>query len=148
MCCCQAELGSNLLVLPSQAEFEDDDEVEAFYFSAAAGRARITLGNRRFGEGGFMAAGRQQARPVAPARSGQGKVRNPKVSLGCFACFGERCSPSLCTRLGAASSGSVHADYCLAEARTSALLMQEVASPLQALRRLLYLNSEGCSPVP
>ena len=55
-----------------QAEFEDDDEVEAFYFSAAAGRARITLGNRRFGEGGFMAAGRQHARPVAPVRPGQG----------------------------------------------------------------------------
>ena len=48
-------------------------QVEAFYFSAAAGRARITLGNRRFGEGGFMAAGRQRARPVPQPRDA-GKV--------------------------------------------------------------------------
>ena len=51
--------------------------MEAFYFSAAAGRARITLGNRRFGEGGFMAAGRQRARPVPQPRAGTAKVGGP-----------------------------------------------------------------------
>jgi hypothetical protein len=56
-------------------------QVEAFYFSAAAGRARITLGNRRFGEGGFMAAGRQRARPVPqPRASGAGG----KVGAACI----------------------------------------------------------------
>ncbi len=45
-------------------EYDDDEEVEAFYFSAAAGRARITLGNRRFGNNGYIAAGRMQARPL------------------------------------------------------------------------------------
>ena len=51
------------------AEYDDDEEVEAYYFSSAAGRARITLGNRRWGENGYVSAGRMQARPVAPARS-------------------------------------------------------------------------------
>lgn len=49
-------------------EYDDDEEVENYYFSAAAGRARIILGNRRWGENGFVSSGRMQARPVAPAR--------------------------------------------------------------------------------
>ena len=44
-------------------EYDDDEEVEAYYFSAAAGRARITLGNRRWGENGYVASGRMQAPP-------------------------------------------------------------------------------------
>ncbi|KAK9819182.1 hypothetical protein WJX81_004272, partial [Elliptochloris bilobata] len=55
-------------------EYDDDEEVEAFYFSAAAGRARITLGNRRFGNNGYIASGRMQARPAQPARPGEGKA--------------------------------------------------------------------------
>lgn len=43
----------------------DMAQVEDYYFSAAAGRARIVLGNRRHGESGFMASGRRQARPAA-----------------------------------------------------------------------------------
>lgn len=39
-------------------------QVEDFYFSSAAGRARIVLGNRRWGENGYVASGRQQARLV------------------------------------------------------------------------------------
>lgn len=38
--------------------------MEDFYFSSAAGRARIVLGNRRWGENGYVASGRQQGRPV------------------------------------------------------------------------------------
>lgn len=45
-------------------DLAEDEEIEQYYFSSAAGRARITLGNRRYGEGGFMSAGRRQARPV------------------------------------------------------------------------------------
>lgn len=45
-------------------------QVEDFYFSSAAGRARIVLGNRRWGENGYVASGRQQGRPVQ---------RTPKV---------------------------------------------------------------------
>lgn len=51
---------------------DDDDDLEAYYFSSAAGRARVTLGNRRFGEGGYIASGRRQARPS----TGSGKVRD------------------------------------------------------------------------
>jgi len=50
-------------------DLAEDEELEAFYFSSAAGRARILLGNRRFGEGGFMSSGRRQARPVSSASS-------------------------------------------------------------------------------
>lgn len=48
-------------------------QVEAYYFSSAAGHKRI-LGNRRFGENGFISSGRMQARPVAQS-SRSGKVQ-------------------------------------------------------------------------
>lgn len=44
-------------------DLDDDEIIEEYYFSAAAGRARVTLGNRRFGEGGYISTGRRQARP-------------------------------------------------------------------------------------
>lgn len=46
---------------------EDDfyeDEIEQYYFSSAAGRARVILGNRRFGENGVLRGGRRYARPL------------------------------------------------------------------------------------
>lgn len=45
-------------------EYDDDEAVEDYYFSAAAGRARIVLGNRRFGENGYVSSGRAYARPA------------------------------------------------------------------------------------
>ena len=45
-------------------DLDEDEIIEEYYFSAAAGRARVTLGNRRFGEGGYISAGRRQARPI------------------------------------------------------------------------------------
>ncbi len=45
-------------------DYDEDQEVEDFYMSAAAGRARIVLGNRRFGDGGYVSSGRRNARPV------------------------------------------------------------------------------------
>eukprot|EP00889_Picochlorum_renovo_P003695 jgi/Picre1/30725/NNA_006086.t1 len=39
------------------AYWKEDEEMEAFYFSSAAGKARIVLGNRRFGQGGFISGG-------------------------------------------------------------------------------------------
>lgn len=49
-------------------------QVEDFYFSSAAGQARIVLGNRRWGENGYVASGRQQGRPVQRTAS---KVKLP-----------------------------------------------------------------------
>lgn len=55
------------------AELEEDEAIEDFYYSSAAGRARIVLGNRRWGHGGFMRSGRMFARPVNPSgASGNG----------------------------------------------------------------------------
>ena len=48
-------------------------QVEAYYFFSAAGHKRI-LGNRRFGENGFISSGRMQARPVAQSSRGGSKV--------------------------------------------------------------------------
>lgn len=59
-------------------DLAEDEELEAFYFSSAAGRARILLGNRRFGEGGFMSSGRRQARPVPSASSSSSTNRKVK----------------------------------------------------------------------
>ena len=61
-------------------------QVEDFYFSSAAGRARIVLGNRRWGENGYVASGRQQARPVQ---------RTPKVCL-VASCYGDDKMPNMC----------------------------------------------------
>lgn len=54
-------------------EYDDDEEVADYYFSSAAGRARISIGNRRLGPNGFMSSGRMRARPAAP--QAQNKVR-------------------------------------------------------------------------
>lgn len=70
-------------------DLAEDEELEAFYFSSAAGRARILLGNRRFGEGGFLSSGRRQARPVPSAsssstnRKGKGKGTGKHVRAAC-----------------------------------------------------------------
>lgn len=65
-------------------DLAEDDEIEAFYFSSAAGRARIVLGNRRFGEGGFVTGGRRQARPVnqTPTSGGKGKAKGKAKGKG------------------------------------------------------------------
>lgn len=52
-----------------QTQLHGGAQVEDYYFSAAAGRARIVLGNRRLGENGFIASGRRQARPAAQVPS-------------------------------------------------------------------------------
>lgn len=44
-------------------EYDDEEEVEDYYFSSAAGRARVVIGNRRHGPNGFLSSGRIQARP-------------------------------------------------------------------------------------
>jgi hypothetical protein len=44
-------------------EYDDDEQVEDYYFSSAAGRARVVIGNRRHGPNGFLSSGRIQARP-------------------------------------------------------------------------------------
>lgn len=46
------------------AELEEDEEIESYYFSSAAGRARVVLGNRRWGEGGYMRAGGERGGEV------------------------------------------------------------------------------------
>lgn len=44
-------------------------QVEAYYMSSAAGHARVVFGNRRWGNSGYVAGGRQVARPAQPART-------------------------------------------------------------------------------
>ena len=55
------------------AEYDDDEEVEDYYFSSAAGRARVVIGNRRHGPNGFLSSGRIQARPSGATQQ-QAKV--------------------------------------------------------------------------
>lgn len=53
-------------------EYDEEEELEKFYFSSAAGRARVVLGNRRLGENGYMRAGRMYARPANNNNNGGG----------------------------------------------------------------------------
>lgn len=63
--------------------WEEDEKMEAFYFSSAAGKARIVLGNRRFGSGGYISGGRRLARPVQNnGASGSGSGSGPAASAG------------------------------------------------------------------
>jgi hypothetical protein len=48
-------------------EYDQDNEVENYYFSSAAGRARVVIGNRRYGPNGYLSAGRMQAQPTPPS---------------------------------------------------------------------------------
>lgn len=64
-----------------EEQYEDDEEVEDFYFSSAAGRLRI-VGNRRFGENGFISSGRMQARPVPQPRPSKVRPPSPPPCLG------------------------------------------------------------------
>lgn len=61
-------------------DLAEDEEIEAYYFSSAAGRARVLLGNRRFGEGGFIATGRRQARPVPKKVKGKGTGKHVRAA--------------------------------------------------------------------
>ncbi|KAI3434680.1 hypothetical protein D9Q98_002744 [Chlorella vulgaris] len=69
-------------------DLAEDEEIESFYFSSAAGRARVLLGNRRHGEGGFISGGRRQARPApvvdrkrgGKAKAGKGGERAPAAA--------------------------------------------------------------------
>lgn len=57
-------------------EYDEDQEVEDYYFSSAAGRARVIVGNRRWGDGGYVASGRRAARPVVPNNKTPGKGKS------------------------------------------------------------------------
>ncbi|GIL47322.1 hypothetical protein Vafri_4170 [Volvox africanus] len=52
-------------------EYDEDEQIEKYYFSSAAGRARVVLGNRRLGENGYMRAGRMYARPAGSNSTSQ-----------------------------------------------------------------------------
>ena len=73
-------------------------QVEAYYMSSAAGHARVVFGNRRWGNSGYVAGGRQVARPTQPARV---KVRVPALSTRHAAWVGD----FVCVRGGGAKSG-------------------------------------------
>lgn len=76
--------------LPDDYDFEEedyedpDDEIEAYYFSGAAGRARVVIGNRRGGENGFIRGGRMLARPAlnAPATSSKKQQGSSAAAKG------------------------------------------------------------------
>ncbi|GFR51356.1 hypothetical protein Agub_g13779 [Astrephomene gubernaculifera] len=72
--------------------YDEDEQIEKYYFSSAAGRARVVLGNRRLGENGYMRAGRMYARPANNNNGNQasssggigkaGKGRTPGAKAG------------------------------------------------------------------
>ncbi|GIL71147.1 hypothetical protein Vretimale_17896 [Volvox reticuliferus] len=77
-------------------EYDEDEQIEKYYFSSAAGRARVVLGNRRLGENGYMRAGRMYARPagsnntsqaggsgsVGIGKAGKGRAASGKAVIG------------------------------------------------------------------
>ena len=82
-------------------ELASDEEMEAYYFSSAAGRARVVIGNRRFGEGGYVSGGRRLARatnPVPRGRHNSGKVSDSIYASvgGCVCVGGEALLRGLC----------------------------------------------------
>jgi hypothetical protein len=92
-------------------DLAEDEHIEDFYFSSAAGRARVLLGNRRFGEGGFIAGGRRQARPMPAERrksgggGGKGARKNAAASTNVGAGAGPSSSASGLVSGGATRRG-------------------------------------------
>lgn len=108
-------------------EYDDDEEVEDFYFSSAAGRARIVLGNRRWGENGYVASGRQQGRPVQ---------RAPKAT------------PNSSAKKGSASkAAAVNKDDKAAEKSSSATKTAAATNPAVAVitSACQGSNASGCN---
>jgi hypothetical protein len=92
------------------AELEEDEEIESYYFSSAAGRARVVLGNRRWGEGGYMRAGWcGLSAHILAARS----VIHASVVESCAVCAPSvrpwgACAPCACQRGGHLEKTPVH----------------------------------------
>lgn len=104
---------------------EEDEAIEEFYFSSAAGRARVILGNRKFGEGGYISGGRRQARPTRRgSSSGKGKskqTKRPDVSTltGAFPVADQRNPQG--TDLSGSSSGMQRAKSSTLPPKTPAI---------------------------
>jgi len=63
-----------------EEEDEDDDDLDEFYMQGSS----LRLGNRRWGDNGFVRAGRQEARPVQHKnRGGQASGSDPASSSSC-----------------------------------------------------------------
>lgn len=101
------------------AEYDDDEEVEDYYFSSAAGRARVVIGNRRHGPNGFLSSGRIQARPSGAtqqqAKGGKGKgvesaARTPNKQAG-----KQRQMPHTPNHQGGGSGSSHKGSPCVGE---------------------------------
>ncbi|KDP43239.1 hypothetical protein JCGZ_22791 [Jatropha curcas] len=63
---------------PYEYEDEDEDDLDEVYLSRSS---NLRIGNRRWGDNGYVRAGRQEARPVHrpnPQDSGAGPSREPK----------------------------------------------------------------------
>jgi hypothetical protein len=57
---------------------DEEDDLDEVYFSSSA---TLCIGNRRWGDNGYVRAGRQEARPVSRSNfqdSGAGSSREPK----------------------------------------------------------------------
>jgi len=63
-----------------EEEDEDDDDLDEFYMQGSS----LRLGNRRWGDNGFVRAGRQEARPVQHKnQGGQASGSEPASSSSC-----------------------------------------------------------------
>lgn len=124
-CICCVRVGSILqkaevcTLFHNLQEYDDDEAVEDYYFSAAAGRARITLGNRRFGENGFVSSGRSYARPARTPHAQVQKPHYPECAMMNPApqtpasVLVLRCGPcvdQVCCRFSEAASASVQSE--------------------------------------
>lgn len=96
----------------------EDDEIEDFYFSNAAGRSRIVIGNRRGGENGYMRSGRIFARvatnnlnssaqsPAAQTSAAKGKGKAKPAKGGASSPVGAATAASSSRSSGFVASGS------------------------------------------
>lgn len=107
------------------AELEEDEAIEEYYYSSAAGRARIVLGNRRWGGGGYMRNGRMYARPVNPAAASGSGGASTSASAGSSA-PAARTSPSSVTNNKAAAGKGKQAVAATAATAAAAITPESV----------------------
>ncbi|XP_007015289.2 PREDICTED: uncharacterized protein LOC18589991 isoform X1 [Theobroma cacao] len=93
-------------------EDEDDDQDEAYYASSPS----LRIGNRRWGDNGYVRSGRQEARPVQRSNfqdSGAGSSREPKKKEVAKSTMGRRAKRALKREAADKAAAAKHQEHLM-----------------------------------
>ncbi|OMO56357.1 putative protein binding protein [Corchorus olitorius] len=95
-----------------QYEDEEDDEDEVYYTSSPS----VRIGNRRWGDNGYVRSGRQEARPVQRSNvqdTGAGSSREPKNKEVAKSTIGRRAKRALKREAANKAAAAKHQEHLM-----------------------------------